>query len=45
MQYMQKKIYNGRDAIKNTKYDVFNITPTCRPLKLSEQKTLNFMLK
>ena len=43
MQYMQKKNYNGRDAIKNTKYDVFNIIPTCRPLELSEQKT--FMLK
>ena len=40
MQYMQKKNYNGRDAIKNTKYDVFNIIPTCRPLELSEQKTL-----
>ena len=39
MQYMQKKNYNGRDAIKNTKYDVFNIIPTCRPLELSEQKT------
>ena len=39
MQYMQKKNYNGRDAIKNTKYDVFNIIRTCRPLELGEQKT------
>ena len=39
----KKKNYNGREAMKNTKYDVFNIIPTCRPLELSEQKI--FMLK
>ena len=31
------------EEMPNTKYDVFNIIPTCRPLELIEQKI--FMLK